>query len=69
MKVDHLISIWQEFLGNVDQSSVVMQRLIVPVKTRFVRLYVSKFHPGPNQEACMRIELYGCKKGKWRFYL
>ena len=50
----------QEFDGNTDKNNVVYHDLNPPITARYIRfLPVEK-----NNEISMRVELYGCVKGK-----
>ena len=55
----------QEFDGNIDQNSVVYHDLNPPITARYIRfLPVER-----NDEISMRVELYGCVKGKEMAFL
>ncbi len=48
---------FQIFRGNINEYGVVRHDLDPTVVARYIR-----FHPGydPKNQACMRLELYGC---------
>ena len=50
----------QEFDGNIDQNSVVYHDLNPPITARYIRFLPVEW----NDEISMRVELYGCVKGK-----
>ena len=55
----------QEFDGNTDKNNVVYHDLNPPITARYIRfLPVEK-----NNEISMRVELYGCVKGKGNGFL
>ena len=50
----------QEFDGNKDKDSVVYHDLNPPITARYIRFLPVKW----KREISMRVELYGCVKGK-----
>ena len=50
----------QEFDGNKDKNSVVYHDLNPPIIARYIRFLPVKW----EVEISMRVELYGCVKGK-----
>ena len=50
----------QEFDGNKDKNSVVYHDLNPPIIARYIRFLPVKW----EGEISMRVELYGCVKGK-----
>ena len=55
----------QEFDGNTDKNNVVYHDLNPPITARYIRfLPVEK-----NNVISMRVELYGCVKGKGNGFL
>lgn len=59
---------FQIFAGNSDSTSVIRQRLLYPIQTRFLRLTILTAHRLSNNNACLRMEIYGCSKGKSYIY-
>ena len=55
----------QEFDGNIDQNSVVYHDLNPPITARYIRFLPLEW----NDEISMRVELYGCVKGKEMAFL
>ena len=55
----------QEFDGNIDQNSVVYHDLNPPITARYIRFLPVEW----NDEISMRVELYGCVKGKEMAFL
>ena len=56
----------QEFDGNTDKNSVIYHDLNAPIPARYIRFLPVEW----NDEISMRVELYGCVKGKEnRFHL
>ena len=56
----------QEFNGNTDKNSVVYHDLNPQIPARYIRFLPVEW----NDEISMRVELYGCVKGKEnRFHL
>ena len=51
---------FQILLGNTNVKDVVRNYLDPTIMARYIRV-----HPGydPNNQACMRLELYGCVVG------
>ena len=52
--------IMQEFDGNTDEKSVVYHDLNAPITARYIRFLAVEW----EGEISMRVELYGCVKGK-----
>ena len=50
----------QEFDGNTDKNSVIYHDLNAPITARYIRFLPVEW----NDEISMRVELYGCVKGK-----
>ena len=50
----------QEFDGNTDKTNVVYHDLNPPITARYIRFLSLEW----NNETSMRVELYGCVKGK-----
>ena len=50
----------QEFDGNTDKNSVVYHDLNPPITARYIRFLPVEW----EDEISMRVELYGCVKGK-----
>ena len=50
----------QEFDGNTDENRVVYHDLNAPITARYIRFLPMKW----EGEISMRVELYGCVKGK-----
>ena len=50
----------QEFNGNTDKNSVVYHDLNPQIPARYIRFLPVEW----NDEISMRVELYGCDKGK-----
>ena len=48
---------FQEFLGNNDTNTVVINRFSSPLRARFIRIYPSKL----KSRGFLRLELYGCQ--------
>ena len=59
---------FQIFAGNSDSTSVIRQPLLHPIQTRFLRLTILTAHRLSNNHACLRMEIYGCSKGKSHIY-
>ena len=55
----------QEFDGNIDQNSAVYHDLNPPITARYIRFLPLEW----NDEISMRVELYGCVKGKEMAFL
>ena len=55
----------QEFDGNIDQNSIVYHDLNPPITARYIRFLPLEW----NDETSMRVELYGCVKGKETAFL
>ena len=55
----------QEFDGNIDQNSAVYHDLNPPITARYIRFLPVEW----NDEISMRVELYGCVKGKKMAFL
>ena len=55
----------QEFDGNKDKDSVVYHDLNPPITARYIRFLPVKW----KREISMRVELYGCAKGKKMAFL
>ena len=55
----------QEFDGNIDQNSVVYHDLNPPITARYIRFLPLEW----NDDISMRVELYGCVKGKEMAFL
>ena len=54
----------QEFDGNTDKTNVVYHVLNQPITARYIRFLSLEW----NNETSMRVELYGCVKGKENGY-
>ena len=50
----------QEFDGNIDENSVVYHDLNPPITARYIRFLPVEW----EDEISLRVELYGCVKGK-----
>ena len=50
----------QEFDGNTDKNNVVYHDLNPPITARYIRFLPVEW----EDEISMRVELYGCVKGK-----
>ena len=58
-----LMLLFQVFAGNTDRNTVITHTLKPHIDARFIR-----FHPKTHNHniPCLRVELYGCRKGKSR---
>ena len=54
--------LFQVFAGNTDRNAVITHSLRPHIDARFIR-----FHPKTHNHniPCLRVELYGCRKGKF----
>ena len=55
----------QEFDGNTDKNNVVYHDLNTPITARYIRFLPVEW----EDEISMRVELYGCVKGKEMVFL
>ena len=55
----------QEFDGNTDKNNVVYHDLNPPITARYMRFLPVEW----EDEISMRVELYGCVKGKEMVFL
>ena len=55
----------QEFDGNTDKNNVVYHDLNPPITARYIRFLPVEW----EDEISMRVELYGCVKGKEMVFL
>lgn len=55
----------QVYDGNADRNSVIVNKLIQPIKARFVRLYPESW----SGHISMRMELYGCEISSGMLYV
>ena len=55
----------QEFDGNTDKNNVVYHDLNPPITARYIRFLLVEW----EDEISMRVELYGCVKGKEMVFL
>ena len=53
------LNLFQTFSGNSDQTSIFANWLNDSVTTRHIRIEL----PQSRERPCLRLELYGCKKG------
>ena len=52
---------FQEYIGNKDQNTLVINDLIEPIKAQYVRILPQEWHG----HISMRMELYGCDSSKY----
>ena len=60
-----VIFYWKIWPGNSDAQTVVENIFPSPISARFVRVFPVSY----NYEICMRMELYGCRNGKYFSFL
>ena len=52
---------FQEYIGNKDQNTLIINDLIQPIKAQYVRILPQEWHG----HISMRMELYGCDSSKY----
>lgn len=70
-KPNHIVSnpfvffYWKIWRGNSDTQTVVENIFPSPISARFVRVFPVSY----KYEICLRMELYGCRNGKYFSFL